>query len=128
MVIECPTKYNGPCLPRDFTSKSIFIDGRILRVGNWLEDVVKEVLGLRYSVEKFIVLPSLPLNALYIADILIANVRRFESERYNYLKNRIASRLNTGILPIDNERQFTTLLIHVPEHYTRDGHNLIGSE
>lgn len=115
-------------LPKDFTSRSVFIDGRILRMGNWLEDVVKEVLGVRFSVEKFVVLPGLPLNTSYISDILIANVRRFESERYNYLKNRIASRLNTGVLPMDNDRELTVILIHVPEHYSRDGEHLIGSE
>lgn len=115
-------------LPRDFTSRSVFIDGRILRMGNWLEEVVKEVLGVRCSVEKFIVLPNLPLNAFYIADILVANVRRFESERYNYLKNRIASRLNSGLHSVNNDRELTIILIHVPEHYSRDGQHLTGSE
>ncbi|OXA57020.1 FAST kinase domain-containing protein 3 [Folsomia candida] len=93
--IECSSKYGGPMLPRDFTSRSVFIDGRILRMGNWLEEVVKEVLGVRCSVEKFIVLPNLPLNAFYIADILVANVRRFESERTLFSRWTTPNRLRS---------------------------------
>jgi hypothetical protein len=128
LTIECPNKYGGPMLPKDFSSKSVFIDGRVLRMGNWLEIIVKEVLGVRCSVEKFVVLPCLPLNPLYIADLVISNTKGFDSDRYSYLKSRISSRLNTGVQPMDNDKNLTVILIHVPEHFTRDGKNLIGSE
>lgn len=128
MTIECPNKYNGPMLPKDFTARSVFVDGRILRMGNWLEDVIREVLGVRSSVEKFVVLPNLPLSYFYIVDILVSNIRKMDADRFTHLKNRISSRLNSGQTPEDNDRSLTAILIHVPEHYTRDGRNLVGSE
>lgn len=72
-----------------------------------------------------VILPTLPLNELYVADVLLLPLRGSEIQVQNYLRSRI-SRDN---LPQQQyvQNDLICFLLRVPEHYTSAG-NLTGPQ
>lgn len=112
MSIECDS-YNGPKLPRDHSAKPIWQDGRIKRIVQNLSDQWTTISGGHDKFTKFAVHQQLPLNPLYIIDLLIhpAGMGRLWS-------------FNTHT---DRNLHIATI-IHLPEHYDASKQHLIGPQ
>lgn len=112
MSIECDG-YNGPMLPKDHSAKSIWQDGRIKRIVQNLTDKWTTISGGHDKFTKCAVHQQLPLNPLYIIDLLIhpAGMGRLWS-------------FNTHT---DRNLHIATI-IHLPEHYDATKQHLIGPQ
>ena len=63
--------YNGPYLPRDTNYKFMPMDLRLSRMANNLLDPMADVVGDIKRIGKSVVLSSLPLNPIYVVDMMI---------------------------------------------------------
>lgn len=110
-----------------------------------------------FLIKPSVVLPNLPLNALYIVDFVVSPARK----NFEFLKskhecdNQSSSRVDVvGMVapeelqsqvvlrnrfnirrpdsdyyvPIKNSGGFTAILINIPEHYASDGKTLVGPQ
>lgn len=112
MTLEC-NHYNGPILPKDKLSKSIWWDNRIKRV---LKDINSSLENIfqHYKISYSIMLNQLPLMSIYIIDALIHPKHlEIDCKYLNFKKN-------PGLC--------TAILIHLPEHYCWETTRLIGIE
>jgi hypothetical protein len=132
LAIDCPGLYKGPLLPKNFASHNVFIDGRILRISNYIESILKEVVPSDIEVQKSVVLPELPPNPIYVADFVLSTSSKQSQStptKSDELKTLILSRLN-GETNQSNLSNLTAILIHVPEHYLRceESERVVGSQ
>lgn len=128
-TLECPGKYNGPKLPKDFTARTIFIDGRILRLIPVLKESLTELCGNDFTISSNLVLPGLPYNELYYVDILLTSPQlAHESEVNSTLRSMINNKLHIGNTNVDESIKHVAILINIPEHFSSDGQHLIGSQ
>lgn len=111
MTLECPF-YQGPLLPRDYAVKRILQDGRVKRLVNSIYDIVADLVGTCERVSTTVLLPQLPVNDLYLIDILLHPV------------GMVPSTLN---LTKDRDL-YKAILIHTPEHYCSKGKHLLGPQ
>lgn len=127
LTIECRYKYAGPLLPKDFSSRTIFIDGRITRTANLLKETLVRVCK-QSSVDISVILPYLPLNPLFTADILITTPKiESENKRNSFLRSHINSYFLYTNPPAEAKNiDFTIVLVNIPEHYSSDGQFLVG--
>ncbi|CAL8083400.1 unnamed protein product [Orchesella dallaii] len=127
MTVECKNKYGGPLLPKDFTSRTIFIDGRILRMSNVLKEAFLSICT-KSSIDCNVILPSLPLNPVFSADIILTTPRlESETDRHNFLRNHINSYLLYASPPPSlKHTDLTVILVNIPEHFSSDAKYLIG--
>lgn len=111
MTLECKP-YRGPLLYRDLNNMYSKYDERIKFIIHAMKDNFTRVTG---SEEKLLFLKNprlLPVSSFYIVDVLIAPEDGFVNANcYAGTKN-----------------PFVALLIHVPEHYTRNDGCLIGPQ
>lgn len=105
--------YNGPYLPRDTTYQYMPMDLRTNRMAVQLLNPMADVVGDVKRIGKSVVLSSLPLNPIYIVDIMI-------------YPSVAASLLRFGLRT--NNNQITAIVIHPPEHYNRTQEHLIGPQ
>jgi len=129
------------------------VDGRILRAITSLQESLATIYSpSSYIIEPSVVLPNLPLNILYIVDILISprtkNQNNEEAggvgslfpilvEERNHelippvpdLRNRFNLRKpdSNYYVPIRNGG-YIAILINIPEHYASDGKTLLGPQ
>ena len=82
-------------------------------MGNQLIDPMADVVGDVKRIGKSVVLAALPLNPIYVVDMMI-------------YPSVAASLLRFGFRT--NNNQITTVVIHPEEHYDRTGKHLIGSQ
>ena len=106
--------YNGPYLPRDTNYKFMPMDLRISRLANQLLDPMADVVGDIKRIGKSVVLTSLPLNPIYVVELMVYPSVAASLMRFGFRSNN-----NTAI---------TTVVIHTPEHYVRTGSHLIGQQ
>ena len=72
LTLECGPKYNGPLLPKDFSAKSVNVDGRIPRFAAVVENSLKALFKNSKCVTESIArVPNMPLNELYIIDLFL---------------------------------------------------------
>lgn len=112
MSIECDS-YNGPMLPKDHSAKSIWQDGRIKRIVQNLTDQWTTIAGGHDKFTKFAAHQQLPLNALYVIDLLIHPAGMGRLWSFNAHTDR-----NIHVATI----------IHLPEHYDTTREHLIGPQ
>lgn len=112
MAIEC-ADYNGPMLPRDHSAKSVWQDGRIKRIVQQLTDVWTLVAGGETQFSRHVVHQQLPLNPLYIIDVLVHPAGMGQLWSFNVHTDR---------------NVYAALLIHVPDHYDSTGLHLNGAQ
>lgn len=114
-------------LPKDFSSRALFIDGRILRVASVLKETL---LGMckHSSIDTSLILPGLPLHPLFTADVLLTTPKcEAEVDRNSSLKIHVNSHFYYQVpppVPIKIDR--TIILVNIPEHFSSDGKHLIG--
>lgn len=107
-------QYTGPFLPRDTNYKRLAEDPRIIRMSKNLVEPLAQVVGDIQRIGRSVVLSSLPLNPLYVADLMV-------------YPSVAASLIRFG-LRTSNNRQTTIVLIHTPEHYDYNGTHLVGTQ
>lgn len=112
MKQECP-QYGGPYLPKDPKYQYISCNQSVLRLANQLISPLADVIGDVKRIGKRVVLSSLPLNPLYIIDLMIypsvgASVLRFGFRT--------------------NNSQNIAILLHPREHYDQSGEHLVGMQ
>ncbi|XP_053689474.1 FAST kinase domain-containing protein 3, mitochondrial-like [Sabethes cyaneus] len=112
LALECPG-YDGPLLPRDHSAKALFHDGRIKRIVNYILPELEELAGGADCLTKFTVLHNLPVNELYLVDVMFHPSGMGHFFSLNPLKER---NINVAVL------------IHLPEYYSNSGENLIGPQ
>ncbi|XP_055628868.1 FAST kinase domain-containing protein 3, mitochondrial-like [Toxorhynchites rutilus septentrionalis] len=112
LALECPD-YDGPLLPRDHSAKSVFHDGRIKRIVNFITPELEELAGGPGCMTKFTILQHLPMNELYLVDVLLHPSGMGNIFSLNTMKER-----NINV----------ALLIHLPEYYNSTGEYLIGPQ
>ncbi|XP_055538049.1 FAST kinase domain-containing protein 3, mitochondrial-like [Wyeomyia smithii] len=112
LTLECPN-YDGPLLPRDHSAKSLFHDGRIKRIVNNILPELEELAGGSDCVTKFTVLHNLPVNELYLVDVMFHPSGMSHFFSLNPLRER---NINVAVL------------IHLPEYYSSSGEHLIGPQ
>lgn len=112
MAIEC-ADYNGPMLPRDHSARSVWQDGRIKRIVQQLSDVWTHVAGGESQFSRHVVHQQLPLNPLYIIDVLVHPAGMGQLWSFNSHTDR---------------NVYAALLIHLPEHYDSSGEHLGGAQ
>lgn len=106
--------YNGPFLPRDTNYKFMPMDLRINRLANQLLDPMADVVGDIKRIGKSVVLASLPLNPIYVVELMVYPSVAASLLRFGFRSN--------------NNKAITTVVIHIPEHYDRKGSHLIGQQ
>ena len=67
---ECP-QYSGPYLPKDNKYQYMYCDHRIQRLANQLVNPLADVVGDVKRIGLSIVLSSLPLNPLYVIELMV---------------------------------------------------------
>lgn len=112
LSIEC-NDYNGPMLPRDHSAKAMWQDGRIKRIVANLTDQWSTVAGGDDKYSKSVVHQQLPLNALYVIDVLIHPAGMGQLWNFNAHTDRDV---------------YVAVLIMLPEHYDSGREHLIGSQ
>lgn len=106
--------YNGPYLPRDTNYKFMPMDLRIARLANQLVEPLGHAVGDIKRVGKQVVLASLPLNPLYVVDLMVYPSVAASLMRFGFRSN--------------NNKDIITVIIHPQEHYDRTGKHLIGQQ
>ena len=105
--------YNGPYLPRDTNYKFMPMDLRVNRMANKIVDPMADIVGDIKRIGKSVVLASLPLNPIYVVDLMV-------------YPSVAASLLRFGFR--SNNKDITIVVIHPPEHYDRKGEHLTGHQ
>lgn len=112
MKQECP-QYSGPYLPKDNKYQYMYCDHRVQRLANQLVSPLADVVGDVKRIGLSVVLSSLPLNQLYVIELMI-----YPSVAASFL--RFGFRTNNS--------QNIAVLLHPPEHYDQSGQFLIGRQ
>jgi len=112
MKLEC-RGYGGPYLPKDKSYKQIDLDARVKKMANVLFEPLGELLGDYSRLGTHVVLSSLPLHPSYIVDMMIYPTRAEALLRFGF-KTENSSNI--------------AVLVHLPEHYDRSGHHLVGEQ
>ncbi|XP_001864674.2 FAST kinase domain-containing protein 3, mitochondrial [Culex quinquefasciatus] len=112
LTLECPD-YDGPLLPRDHSAKAVFHDGRIKRIVNYIIPELEELAGGPNNMTKFAILQHLPVNELYLVDVIFHPPGMGSIFSLNTAKER---NINVAVL------------IHLPEYYNASGEHLIGPQ
>lgn len=112
LSIEC-NNYNGPMLPRDHSAKSIWQDGRIKRIVQNLNDQWTAIAGAEDRFSKSVVHQQLPLNPLYVIDVLIHPAGMGQLWKFNSHTDR---------------NIYVACLIQLPEHYDSERKYLSGPQ
>ncbi|KFB43452.1 hypothetical protein ZHAS_00011270 [Anopheles sinensis] len=112
LTLECPA-YDGPLLPRDHSAKAVFYDGRIKRIVNYITTELEELAGGPECMTKFAVLQHLPVNSIYLVDVIFHPAGMGNVFSMNMTKERNIS---------------VALLVHLPEFYDSTGNYLIGPQ
>lgn len=112
LTLECKD-YDGPLLPRDNMAQSIWQDGRIKRIINQIPYQLSDVAGGNDRYTKSVVLQQLPINELYIIDVLLHPSGMNNIWNFNIRRER---------------NIHAALLIHLPEHYNSTGEFLVGPQ
>lgn len=114
LTLECQ-QYNGPMLPRDHSSKSLWQDGRIKRIVQNLNEQWSQIAGGDDKFSKCVVHQQLPFNSLYVCDVLIHP--RGMGQLWSFNSNTTVDR-NVHV----------ACLILLPEHYDSMKKHLIGAQ
>lgn len=104
MSFECGEYGTSHVLPKDYRAKTIVRDGRISRTAKQLVAPLQQICANRFNVTASVVLRDLPLNPIYMVDVLISPAGELAHFRYGYGRT------------YDN-RNCVAILIHPPEHY-----------
>lgn len=112
LTLEC-SDYDGPLLPRDHSAKSLFHDGRIKRIVNYITPELEKLSGGSDCMTKFAILQHLPVNELYLVDAIFHPCGMGNIFSLNTMKER-----NINI----------AVLILLPEYFNSTGEHLIGSQ
>jgi Xaa-Pro dipeptidase len=113
MTLEC-SQYKGPMLPRDHSAKSLWQDGRILRIINHISEPLANIIGGHDRITTSVILPHLPTSSLYVIDIMLH-----------------PSGMGGSTIRFNLRREcsvYVAVLIHVPEHYCATTTQLIGPQ
>ncbi|XP_059469787.1 FAST kinase domain-containing protein 3, mitochondrial-like [Neocloeon triangulifer] len=108
LTLECPTTYNGPLLPKTPT-RPVWQDGRIRSMSFYLRDVLSNT---ERQATSSVLLSELPGIELFMVDLVL---------------HPTVCTWNKKLDNVDRS-QCAILLIHVPEHYSRDGKVLTGPQ
>ncbi|XP_077483537.1 FAST kinase domain-containing protein 3, mitochondrial-like [Amblyomma americanum] len=111
LTLECQ-QYHGPYLPRDYSSKSIRRDGRLLRLMCSLQDDMESVVGGEGNFSFSVVQPKLPLSDMYIIDYVV---------KLNKQGKPMAADAVSGV----DKR--LAVIIALPEHYCMDNLHATGN-
>ncbi|XP_069681423.1 FAST kinase domain-containing protein 3, mitochondrial isoform X1 [Periplaneta americana] len=113
MTLEC-SSYKGPVLPKDHSAKSIWQDGRVRRMINYISEPLADITGGHDRLTSFVILPHLPTIPLYVIDIMLHPSGMGGSTiRFNLRRER---------------NLYVAVLIHIPEHYCANSSQLIGPQ
>uniref|UniRef100_A0A182NND5 RAP domain-containing protein n=1 Tax=Anopheles dirus TaxID=7168 RepID=A0A182NND5_9DIPT len=112
LTLEC-ADYDGPLLPRDHSAKAVFHDGRIKRIINYITSELEELAGGPECMTKFSILQHLPVNSLYLVDVIFHPAGLGNIFALNTMKER---NINVAVL------------VHLPEYYDSTGKYLIGPQ
>jgi len=114
MCLESSLYGTTHILPKDHLPKGLRRDGRIMRSSTELVGPLQSFCGARMHIHPGVVLCHLPLNDVYIVDLLLTTSE--ESPHFRYGKGREMQ--NKGTVAV---------LIHPPEHYVKDSNKrLVG--
>lgn len=112
LTLEC-ADYDGPLLPRDHSAKTLFHDGRIKRVVNYITPELQKLAGGPDCMTKFTILQHLPVHELYLVDAIFHPCGMGNIFSLNTMKER-----NINI----------AVLVLLPEFFNSTGEHLIGSQ
>uniref|UniRef100_A0A182TIS7 RAP domain-containing protein n=1 Tax=Anopheles melas TaxID=34690 RepID=A0A182TIS7_9DIPT len=112
LTLEC-ADYDGPLLPRDHSAKAVFHDGRIKCIVNYITTELEELAGGPECMTKFSVLQHLPVNSLYLVDVIFHPPGLGNIFSLNTMKER---NINVAVL------------VHLPEYFDSTGKYLIGPQ
>uniref|UniRef100_A0A182PP07 RAP domain-containing protein n=1 Tax=Anopheles epiroticus TaxID=199890 RepID=A0A182PP07_9DIPT len=112
LTLEC-ADYDGPLLPRDHSAKAVFHDGRIKRIINYITTELEELAGGPECMTKYSVLQHLPVNSLYLVDVIFHPSGLGNIFSLNTMKER---NINVAIL------------VQLPEYFDSTGKYLIGPQ
>ncbi|XP_063221138.1 FAST kinase domain-containing protein 3, mitochondrial-like [Bacillus rossius redtenbacheri] len=113
MTLEC-SQYRGPMLPRDHSVKPVWLDGRVIRMVNFVVQPLSTIVGGPDRLSTMVAVPQLPLTDLYVVDLVIH-----------------PSQMGGSMLPFNirsGRNVFVAVLIHIPDHFSSDGKHLIGPQ
>lgn len=110
LSLECK-QYHGPYLPRDYSSKSVKRDGRLLRLMCSMQDDMELILGGEGNFSFSVVQPRLPLSDMYIIDYVV---------QLNKQGKPIPADAVSGV----DKR--LAVIISLPEHYSMDSLHAMG--
>ncbi|PNF40653.1 hypothetical protein B7P43_G05910 [Cryptotermes secundus] len=113
MTLEC-SQYSGPMLPRDHSAKSLWQDGRIRRMINYISEPLADITGGHDKLTTSVILQNLPTLELYVIDIMLH-----------------PSGMGGSTIHFNLRREcnvYVAVLIHVPEHYCAGSTQLIGPQ
>lgn len=110
LSLECK-QYHGPYLPRDYSSKSVKRDGRLLRLMCSMQDDMEVILGGEGNFSFSVVQPRLPLSDMYIIDYVV---------QLNKQGKPIPADAVSGV----DKR--LAVIISLPEHYSMDSLHAMG--
>ncbi|XP_055591661.1 FAST kinase domain-containing protein 3, mitochondrial-like [Uranotaenia lowii] len=112
LTLEC-AEYDGPLLPRDRSAKTLFYDGRIKRICNYITPELEELAGGPDRMTKYVILQHMPLNELYVVDVMFHPAGMGNLFSLNIMKERDIN---------------VALLVHLPEYYNSTGEYLVGPQ
>lgn len=110
LSLECK-HYHGPYLPRDYSSKSVKRDGRLLRLMCSMQDDMEVILGGEGNFSFSVVQPRLPLSDMYIIDYVVQ------------LNNQGKPIPADAVSGVDKR---LAVIIALPEHYSMDSLHAMG--
>lgn len=110
MYLECES-YDGPLLPRDDYAKSVWQDGRIKRILHQITNEISKVAGGDDQFSRSVILSNVPVNELFIVDILLhppglGNVFTFNTKK--------------------DKNIHVAVLVQLPDHFDSTGEYLNG--
>ncbi|KAF4518494.1 hypothetical protein B566_EDAN006499 [Ephemera danica] len=110
LTIECPNHYQGPLLPRSRTvSRPVWQDGRVRSMSFVLRELYS---GPEQQATSAVLLSDLPANELFLLDLVIHPTVCSWKRKHSHI----------------DRSQCTVVLIHVPEHFSKDGKSLVGAQ
>ncbi|XP_049296025.1 FAST kinase domain-containing protein 3, mitochondrial-like [Anopheles funestus] len=112
LTLEC-VDYDGPLLPRDHSAKAVFHDGRIKRIINYITTELEELAGGPECMTKFSILQHLPVNSLYLVDVIFHPAGLGNIFTMDTMKER---NINVAVL------------VHLPEYFDSTGKYLVGPQ
>lgn len=112
LSLECGD-YAGPMLPRDTTVRPMWTDNRIKRIVNDISDSLVAIADGEDRFTKMTVSQQLPYTPIYIIDVLFHPPGLGRFWNFNAFLDR---------------NVYVAAVIHLPEHYDRLGHYLIGPQ